>query len=44
MESFEVRVSSIIFHVDAEEAQSDEDDVTDILMDHASDWGQLEVL
>lgn len=43
MESFEVRVSSIIFHVDADDAQAAEDEVTDILMDHASDWGQVSV-
>lgn len=44
MESFEVRVNSIIFHIDAENAQAAEDEVTDILMDHASDWGQISVL
>ena len=43
MEAFEVRVSNIIFHLDAEDAQSAEDEVTDILSDYASDWGQLEV-
>lgn len=43
MESFEIRVSSIIFHIDAEDAQSAEDAVTDILMEHASDWGQVSV-
>lgn len=43
MESFEVRVSNTIFHVDAEDMQAAEDAVTDILQDYASDWGQLEV-
>lgn len=44
MESFEVRVSNIVFHLDAKNAQSAEDEITDLLADHASDWGKVEVL